>query len=96
LNSFTTKLLSSAGEGASMSGGGEILPSSQKTADSTIFPSPQESINRTYPKASAGRDFCPYYRTTAPLAQPTPQAEDRFLASRPFIGPIQKGSEGSI
>jgi PPOX class probable FMN-dependent enzyme len=72
------------------------FPIESENADSTIFPSPQESINRTYPKASARLDFCPYYRTTAPLAQPTPQAEDRFLASRPFIGPIQKGSKGSI
>src|SRR5208337_2678596 len=45
--SFNTKLLSSAGESASMSGG-DIPPSSQKTDDSGILPSPHESIRRTY------------------------------------------------
>src|SRR5208283_5018648 len=56
--SFNTKLLSSAGESASMSGG-DIPPSSQKTDDSGILPSPHESIRRTYRPT-------PYYRVGPP------------------------------
>src|SRR5271165_7224902 len=58
--SFNTKLLSSAGESASMSGG-DTPPSSQKTDDSGILPSPHESIRRTYRQASVRQDFCPCY-----------------------------------
>src|SRR5271166_1201908 len=46
--SFNTKLFSSVGESVSMSLGGDIPPSSQKTADSGIPASPHESIGRTY------------------------------------------------
>ncbi len=45
---FDTRLFSSAGESASMSSGGDIPPSSQKTADSGILPSPYELTRRSY------------------------------------------------
>ena len=53
--SRNTKLLSSAGESASRSGGGDIPLSSQKTADSEILDSPHESIGRTYSQAPRQR-----------------------------------------
>jgi hypothetical protein len=46
-----------------MLGGGDIPPSSQKTADSGILDSPHESIRRT--QADARQDFCPSYGLTA-------------------------------
>ena len=54
-NCFTTKLLSSAGESASMSGGRDILPSSQKTADLTIFPSPMSQLTAPTPMLALAR-----------------------------------------
>jgi hypothetical protein len=63
-----------------MSGGGDILPSSQKTPDSTIFASPMSigrilALARTLPAFSEG-----------PL----------FRAFRPSVRPISKASKGSI
>src|SRR5271165_363625 len=53
--SFNTKLFSSVGESVSMSLGGDIPPSSQKTADSGIPASPHESIGRTYDQTPSQR-----------------------------------------
>jgi hypothetical protein len=59
LNSFTTKLLSSAGEGASMSSGGEILSSSQKTPIRQSFPAPKSQLTAPTPRQALAWTFAP-------------------------------------
>ena len=62
--SLNTKLFSSVGESASMSGGGDIPPSSQKTANSGILYRHPKSIRRTH-KPDAHRSLARIFASVA-------------------------------